>query len=423
MGKELAEPKVEAARRLWRGREFLLEYLRTDDAGARARQLEQYRAQRTDALAIDEMTQLIGFLPPPRAEEYICTDPLDFRTGPVEGRKKGVSYHVLLPPGYHHGRPYPVLFALHPGGFSAADIMGRLADQAGRNGYILVAPDWTYYDDGYSYTAEEHAAVTEVLRDLRRRFQVDSDRVFLMGVAEGANMAYDVGLSHPDLFAGVLPMSGAPYRHAERYWPNASNLPFYVVDGDLAGNIPKFNQAQFKKWVPMGYPCLYVQYKGRGLEWFGGELPMMFDWMNRKKGQFKRSRAVPDLGRLGGSLNQEMQLMRSTDNRFYWLSTNAVQKGHVIDGRTWDYRVWPATMQGRVSEGMINVNVRNVQQLTVWLSRDMIDFTRPLTVIINGRKVLLNRKVAPSVETLLEDLYERGDRQRLFWAKLDFDRP
>ena len=46
--------------------------------------------------------------------------------------------------------------------------------------------------------------VIDTLRDLRRRFQVDSDRVFLFGWEQGADAALDIGMSHPDQFAGVL---------------------------------------------------------------------------------------------------------------------------------------------------------------------------------------------------------------------------
>jgi predicted esterase len=424
MGKELAEPKIAVAARLWKARAFVLKYLVMNDATDREQQLKAYLEQKTDALAIDELTHLIGFLPPPVAEKTITNEAMSLKTNLPDGRKKGIAYVVQLPPEYHHGRPFPVLFALHHTGEKPRDMLTRLGSQAAQNGYILVAPEWAYWDDTYNYTAEEHDAVLQVLRDLRRRFQVDSDRVFLLGCGEGGNMAYDVGLSHPDLFAGVLPMAGCPLRQASRYWPNCLHVPFYVVDGDLSGNLPKHNQNQFKKWVPMGYPALYVQYKGRGMEWFGGELPTMFDWMNHKKDRNKRSTAFPELGKRGGSLSQEIQAMRSTDTRFYWLSTDGIREGHVVDGRTWDDRPWPATLYGRVSEGnVINVTVRNLKQVSVWLARDMIDFSKPVTVRVNDAVRLINRKVSPSMTTLLEDLYARDDRQRLFWARLDFDRP
>src|SRR5262249_53303816 len=159
-------------------------------------------------------------------------------------------------------------------------------------------------------TAQEHTAVLDTVRDLRRRFSIDSDRVFLTGFGEGANMAFDVGLSHPDLFAGVLPIAGHIKAFTKIYWPNAYCLPFYVVGGDLDGDASKqCRQYLFEHWVPGGYPSLWVEYKGRGQEWFSGEVPYMFDWMNRKK----RAPGYPDLGRSGGAnRGDEYQSMRTT---------------------------------------------------------------------------------------------------------------
>ena len=46
--------------------------------------------------------------------------------------------------------------------------------------------------------------------------------------------------------------------------------------------------------------------------------------------------------------------------------------------------------------------------------------TRPVTVKWNSNAVWNKQTVAPSLATLLEDLADRGDRQRLFVAKLEF---
>jgi hypothetical protein len=423
LGKDAAEAKPETAHRLWKARKFLLEYLKADDPHACELLLKAYQAATSDALPIDELAQLIAFLPPPRAERMNGPQPLTLRTPPLSGRNNGLSYLVQLPPEYHIGRHYPVLFVLHQVGERPQDMLARVSVPAAQHGYLVVSPACDYARGVYGFTPEEHEPVTEVIRDVRRRFQVDSDRVFLMGGGEGGMMAFDVGLAHPDLFAGVLPVAGCPAKHAERYWPNAQYLPFYVADGDMSGDLPSQNKKAFEKWVPFGFPAIYVQYKGRGVEWFAGELPMMFDWMDHKKEQFRRARALPEVGRLGGSLSQEFQTMRSSDTRFYWLTTDGIRAGHTIDDGQWSNRILPATLQASLREGSINVTVRNLKQVSVWLTRDMIDFTKPLTVRVNGSIRWNNRRVTPSLVTMLEDLYVRADRQRLYWAKLDFDRP
>jgi predicted esterase len=421
-GKDAADNKIETAQRLWRGRQFVLEYERAPSAGRRERLLQHYREVKTDALAVDEMAQLIGFLPPPEPDTQRRDEPLSFKTEPSAARKRGVSYLVQLPPEFHPGRPCPVLFALGLGGEKAQVMFDRIGRVAADRGYLVVVPDWGVpMEDVYQFTAEEHAAVLDVLHDLRRHFPVDSDRVFLLGFGQGGNMAFDVGLSHPDLFAGVIPIGAEPRRFVNRYWPNCQYLPLYIVDGSNSGENPKNLRPLLERWIPHGYPVIYVEYKGRGIEWYSEEMPFILEWMDRKREQKKRAQGVPELGKSSGG--EEFQSMRPTDNHFYWLSSDAISERHWNIGNEWKANMIPATFQAKILEGnQINVNVRGLKKVSVWLGRDMIDFSKPVTVRINGVTQMTNRKAEPKLETLLEDFWQRGDRQRLFWARLDFDR-
>ena len=45
----------------------------------------------------------------------------------------------------------------------------------------------------------------------------------------------------------------------------------------------------------------------------------------------------------------------------------------------------------------------------------MVNFEDRVTVTINGRRQL---NIEPDLETLLEDVRTRGDRQHPFWAKV-----
>ena len=225
--------------------------------------------------------------------------------------------------------------------------------------------------------------------------------------------------------SGVVAMGAQPRMFPSRYWHNAQYLPFYIVDGQYAGKNSERTRPLVEKWMPRGYPALFVEYRGRGLEWFKEEQPYLFDWMDHKRDERKRASAMPDLGKHGngGPLGEEFQTMRRTDNHFYWLSTSGVKEACLNDANAWKNERTAATLQGHISEGnQISLNVRGIRDVTLWLSREMIDFTKPLTVRLNGGTVYVNRQVAPSLTTLLEDLYQRGDRQRLFWAKLEFDK-
>ncbi|HEV3262949.1 MAG TPA: hypothetical protein VG013_39300 [Gemmataceae bacterium] len=414
LGKESAEAKPATARRLWQARKFVLKYQKTADESVREHM--RHQSEKPEEVGVDELAQLIGMLPPPDPVEYTGTNATELRIGASAGGKE-LTCVVKLPPEYHTGRAYPVLFALHQLDEKPAEMIERLGGSAAGSGYILVAPRWgKVLGEAYGYTAAEHAAVTSVLADLRRRFQVDSDRVFLLGFGQGAAMAYDVGLSHPDLFAGVVPISGGPEKFAARYWGNSQFLPFYVVDGSQAGAAATANNKQFIHWTH-GYPALGVRYKGRGVEWFAGEVPQAFTWMEGKK----RARGLPP--QAPGEY-AEFLTMRQTDNHFYWLSADGIADRHVNDAGDWNPRIAGASFKGRIGTGNeINVSAHGLKGLTVWLGRDMlIDFDKPVKVTVNGTQ-RLNQRVQPSLATLLEDFYARGDRQRLFLARVDVERP
>ncbi len=89
--------------------------------------------------------------------------------------------------------------------------------QAGRHGYIVVAPRWSGSKQRtYGYSAREHAAVLFSLRDACQKFSVDTDRVFLSGHSMGGDAAWDIGLAHPDVWAGVIPIVAVAVREGDR---------------------------------------------------------------------------------------------------------------------------------------------------------------------------------------------------------------
>jgi hypothetical protein len=412
LGNTSAETKPDVAQKLWETRQMVLKYQATHDGPARRDVLDRYLANKSSVVALDELAQIISMLPPPEPEKDL-DGVKEIKVG-----RRGPEYSVRVPREYSPGRAWPVLLVAHAGGGQTTrELLDLWAEQADLHGYILAAPKWTVeFDGSYNYKVEEQAGVIDTLRDLKRRFNVDSDRVFLHGIGSGGNLAFDLGLSHPDLFAGVIPISSLPGQYVWRYRRNAQYLPFYIVNGD---RLPKnIFRDLFMDWVPGGYPLLYNQYIGRGIEWFPAETALAFDWMDRKE----RANPVAELGTIG----REFLTVRSADNRFYWLSTDSVKSLHLNEDGKYNVNVLGAQLKGSIGKNQISVIAKGVNQVSVWLGRDrrgqyMVELDKPVTVYINGQ-AQVNVKVTPSIKFLMEDLYERGDRQRLYFARLDFDK-
>jgi hypothetical protein len=166
--------------------------------------------------------------------------------------------------------------------------------------------------------------------------------------------------------------------------------------------------------MPLGFPAMMSVYKGRGIEWYSAETPVFFDWMSRKT----RANGISTLAGLTGPRKPWMT-MRETDNHFYWLQVDGIAPGNLqrTSGTT-----YPAEILGNITgDNTVVVSSRGVTKLTIWLSNDMIDWSKPVGVLVNrGIPPGYKKKVLePNLEVLLEDYYERGDRRMLFLNKIE----
>ena len=287
--------------------------------------------------------------------------------------------------------------------------------QATRHGYIVIAPAWTKpHQIAYEYSNREYAAVVGALHDALRRFSIDTDRVFLSGHSMGGDAAWDIGLAHPDLWAGVIPIVATSGKFIERYWQNAERVPFYFVAGEMDGNKTVTNGPQLDRYYLQAakdqklWDITYVEYQGRGHENFSDEILRIFDWMGRKRRDFfpKEFKAVT---------------MRSWDNSFWCVDLSGMPGAQMIDPTAWPppRSILPFTLEFKANPNNgINVPLRNARA-TVWLSPELVNFDRPIDVTIGGARVGARGAIKPSIPVMLEDARTRADRQHPFWAKVE----
>ena len=411
LGDKGAQSRVGVAEQLWQARRFAVDYLRTDEFGRRRQLLASYLA--TEAVSTDVMAQILRLLPPVQPEPVAGQTWLTLRVASAE-RGSRLPYRVQVPPEYHHYRPYPVLIVLPNVQQSADEVREQWGTWAARHGYLLAVPEWArLLQHRYRYAAEERDSIVSVIRDLRRRFNVDSSRVFLAGFDESGTMAYDVSLSRPDLFAGVVIMCAEPMKQYRRYRANAQYLPFYVIEGERSPNNAGQNRRLFEYWMTRGFPALYVEYLGRGLEFFAAELPFVFEWMRHQE----RADGLPYLGGRdldGGPTTDSFRSFRRGESRFYWITSDRVTPS--ASG---------AWIRARVARAdRILIRMSGYKQLSVWLNSAMVDFDQELEIRINPGHGVTSRtfrgRVEPRLSVLLEDFYARGDRRNLYVARIDF---
>ena len=427
LGAESASQKLSLAVSLVQVREAVLQYLSEPLAHERRAVLQSIES--VEGAGVPAVAQLIAHLKPPWEipDEAVEDHDVFVLTAPGRTEHGDFRYLVQLPPEYDPYRRYPALVLLNgayntpaqelnfwagaPRRNQAGDVIGERSGHAMRYGYITLAVEWQKPLQGkYEYSLREHEAVLTSLRDATRRFSIDTDRVFLSGHGTGGDAAWDLGQSHPDMWAGVIPFVASfdpVKKYVQHYWENAGHVPFYFVFGEKDGLKMSRNADVLDKYLLKRFDTTVVEYLGRGQEPFHDEILHIFAWMALPN--HRRSAAPPEFS---------CNTLRPWDNFFWWIEGREFPKQ--VQPEQWTtQKARPTAVEGRILKQNLLSAKSASENTTLWLSPDLVDFSQPIEIKLNGRKLAAKHgSTQPELSVLLEDVRTRGDRLRPFWAKL-----
>lgn len=416
---------------LWDARWHLVEYLRSNDAGRRAELLASLSSM--ESIGPQQVADLIPFLPPLietapsesagavvlETQEIVpgwgeeANDPnaaLSNVAGPVR-------YAVSLPPEYSPTRTYPLLVALRAGEWNiqqAAEFWGVRrksetevdAGPATQAGYIVIAPEFAARDQfAYQFSAHEHLAILAAIRDAKRRFMIDSDRVFLTGHGMGGDAAFDLAFSQPHLFAGAIPISGIFGRQILFEKQSVPRVPMYVVNGELDRAARATQGEHLAHLMYRGHDIIYCEYVGRGYEHYADEIPRLLEWM----GRFRR---IPDPKVI------TEQIARTSDTSAYWISAERIPPRNLVGRATAGGVVAnPLSLEARILEGNSVAISSPGERHVLRLNGTMVNLEERVKVRLGSRQ-RFHDFLEPQIEPLLTNFEESADRQRLYPIRL-----
>jgi len=364
-GAKGATNNLAVALSLYQVRDLVYDYFQAEIKLDREAILEKCR--REEGGSPERLAALLAHMKPPKRTPEQANG---FYELTVTGAEAGapVTYYVQLPPEYHPYRRYPVVVTLNGGSTTpkqqvdwwagGVDAQGNRRGQGTRQGYIVIAPTWAEkHQRKYDYSLREHAAVLNSLRDACRRFSIDTDRVFLSGHAMGGTAAWDIGLAHPDLFAGIIPIATKIDRYCDLYWENARQLPIYYVVGQMDGDKLSACAMSLDRYMLRAYPVVVSEFVGRGHEDFSDEQLRLFDWMSRQRRDFARK-------------DFQNVTLRPWDNFFWWIEMEGMPAPSMILPEDWEKskrrNLFRVTGKVVVNNGIIISG--GAKRVTVWLT-------------------------------------------------------
>jgi dienelactone hydrolase len=341
---------------------------------------------------------------------------------------RGIALDNVLevPADYTPAHPWPLRVTLHGG-------VGRQApgpdDPPARplTNRIQSAGELVLHPRAWSglewWTAAQVENVSRLVDRVKRDYNVDESRIYVTGISDGGTGVYFLAMRAATPWAACLPLNGQPLVLANpdtgadgTLFPgNLVNCPLRAVNG---GRDPLYPAASVAPLIDMfkrgGVPIDFQVYPdaGHDVSWWPEERPRFeafvaahrraahperISWETERTDRYNRFRWLV-IDRLGARSSDrplaDVNRFAAGSGREQQLFARGRPSGRVDVAR-----------KGNTFEAL----TRGVTAFTLLLSPDVVDFSSPVRVVVNGR-------------TVHESTVEKSARTLLAWAERDNDR-
>lgn len=390
---------------------LVFRYLDTTDADEADRLVQTIQSY--PEVSVERLTRII------QTERVYQSQPIGTLTEEhirIQGRDYQLALSVPLT--YQPTKGYGLVVCLHGAGFTGDVYLERWQARLGDD-YLLACPT---YPSGAWFTRRAEELVLATIQQVRRRYHVDPDRIFLTGMSNGGIGTWLIGMHHAPLFAGLAPMASGLDDVLMPFLANLRHTPIYIIHGAKDQVMPvELSRSISRELAALGIPHVYREHQ-REHPMAGGhffpreELPDLIMWLNRQRRD---------------PLPAQLTVVREASHfqPFNWLrieSTDPIAafSDDLVDKhderiRRREYARLDATI---VQEDRVEVKTERVQRYTLFLNDQLIDASKPITVWTNGQ-LSFEGRVKPSVETVLRQARLRQDPRQLFSVQLTISVP
>ncbi|MCC7475461.1 MAG: alpha/beta fold hydrolase [Pirellulales bacterium] len=351
--------------------------------------------------------------------------------------------YFTVPKSYQPDRPTGLIIFLHGGGGNTprkapADSMNfphrgeteedssQLGNLFESTGMIAVGPSapWNERSNNRWCLPDADEYLADVIAECKSRFNIDPNRVILLGHSMGGFGAFHHAQRQPDRFAAVIIIAGA---FKTSYWPATRGTSLCIIQA-VQDAMPKerwhytdiaFGRLTNQLLSQHKIDHAYLEHNGHhGLNFAKKRLAEFL----KSADKLKRDPYAPQIALATPVGFSRSYLYPVQHNR--WLTLDEPTEGTIPvdelrDNGSKNFDDWklshvtselPGALIEAVNRGdnTIDVTASNVRQFTVWLHPRMIDLSRPVKIIVNGKQRFLD-VVSPSLPAALDSYQRRHD--------------
>ena len=321
------------------------------------------------------------------------------------------------------GKGKGLCVSLHGGGEGAGS-----ADSWSMKGCMTIAPQGLLIHGDNWNCVHGEKQVLSLIEIAKAQYDIDPDRVYVVGFSMGGTGSWHMAGRFPDLFAGAAPCNGVlmaqPVSQVQtkeevqtiQYGlvPNTYNLPLYFCTGSVDKNCRPGTYLftwdviqDLRQEYPEGYKQIQFEYHIGVAHAFGpGQPSKALKWLAAQKRNTYPKKLVWEYAANPHPLPDGKDTTRRYQKHtFYWIRHDhpedrmeiiATRKGNEFD----------VSLVGAEAEG-----------LYVMLNPNMIDVSKEVVVRLEGEEVYRG-KPEPDVLTIVESLDSKLDKSLTFDRKV-----
>ena len=233
-----------------------------------------------------------------------------------------------------------------------------------------------------------------IIQNMIMLYEVDPNKVYLMGYSAGGDGVYQLAPRMADRFAAAAMMAGHPNETSPL---GLRNLPFTLHMGE--NDTPYNRNKVAKEWRgklkdlrnndPEGYPHLVTIHQGKG-HWMELLDTVAISWMDNYKRNPYPKKVV-------------WKQDDVTHNRFYWLrDEKPTERSFIV---------------ASIEDQLIKIENTTVSDFKIMLNDYLIDMDRSVIVTFNGMEIF--NEIVPRVpSTILETIKEYGDPTSVYYGEI-----
>lgn len=340
--------------------------------------------------------------------------------------KINALFYFYVPSGYDAKKPHPLLVYSPGGWYQRKDFAPDEAKEfvfdnpvlplVEKENFIEIFPAGNNSVGTYQFEGIENTR--QIVAKAKRIFNIDDNRLYLMGFSDGGVGAFRTAVFMPTDYAAFYAVNGRPF--TGNSFVNMSNRPFYSLSStEDSVFVIETTRSYFDFAKTVSADWTYREIAGEDhyyLPFLEDYLPAIFSHIKSNsrrafRPQLNWETPWSPIGKIDWLEISEINTKRT---RADWHKIYEYQKKSSQGVETIKIGDETAASRARYYNNTFEVETSCVAKFTINLHPTMIDFSQPVRVLVNGKKVF-DQKVFLDKEFMAKVFNNNADRS-LVWG-------